>query len=99
MFCEFKINPYICRWLNPKVGRLSRLSVVCASAGITQLRRIVENTLKGWSIKNIVNSVISILFTKKHAKQNTSVAQLVEQRSPKPQVGGSSPSGRANFYF
>jgi preprotein translocase subunit SecE len=29
---------------------------------------------------------------------NTSVAQLVEQRSPKPQVGGSSPSWRAEIW-
>ncbi len=61
--------------------------------------KIAENTLKGWNIKNTASFVINIQFTKKHAKRDTSVAQLVEQRSPKPQVGGSSPSGRANFIF
>ena len=58
-----------------------------------KIRKIIEKRCKQ---RNIVNIVKSIRFIRRLSRR--SVAQLVEHRSPKPRVGGSSPSGPATNY-
>ena len=70
------------------------MNVLSVKEEITPLLKIKDFTPEELNIKNTAGGIKNKLFIKKLNKffLATSVAQLVEQRSPKPQVGGSSPS-------
>jgi hypothetical protein len=75
------------------------------SAGTTIAVRIGETLRTASSYRSIARGAGSIRHTGRLGDEQRAVAQLVEQRSPKPQVGGSSPScpafkdwiGRGNY--
>jgi hypothetical protein len=64
--------------------------------GITVPRKIKRIHLTEWNSRSIVNGVKSILFIR---RPNRAVAPMVEHRSPKPGVGGSSPSSPARVKY
>jgi hypothetical protein len=70
------------------------LNVLSVKEEITPLLKIKDFMPAALNLKNTAAGIVKSLFIKKLNKffLATSVAQLVEQRSPKPQVGGSSPS-------
>ncbi len=65
-----------------------------AKKEITLQPKIKKRLKKEWKRRSIARDAMHTPYTKKQSKDYASLVQLVEHRSPKPSVGGSSPSGR-----